>query len=37
MLYNEKYKAGLSTKRIKHIHVILHSVLNQAIKNGLIL
>lgn len=36
MLYNEKHKAGLSTKRIKDIHVILHSALNQAIKNGLI-
>ncbi|WAM36906.1 N-terminal phage integrase SAM-like domain-containing protein [Caldicellulosiruptor acetigenus] len=24
MLYNEKHKVGLSTKRIKHIHVILH-------------
>lgn len=36
MLYNEKHKAGLSTKRIKDIHVILHSALNQAIKNELI-
>lgn len=36
MLYNEKYKAGLSAKRIKHIHVVLHSALTQAIKSGII-
>lgn len=35
-LYNQKFKEGLSAKRIKHIHVILHSALNQAIKSKLI-
>ncbi|WPX08229.1 tyrosine-type recombinase/integrase [Anaerocellum danielii] len=35
-LYNEKFKAGLSPRRIKHIHTILHASLEQAIKSGLI-
>ncbi|ADQ39654.1 integrase family protein [Caldicellulosiruptor acetigenus I77R1B] len=35
-LYNSKYGNGLSLSTIKHIHVILHSALDQALKNGLV-
>ena len=35
-LYNSKYENGLSFSTIKQIHVILHSALDQALKNGLI-
>ncbi|ADQ06535.1 hypothetical protein Calhy_0799 [Caldicellulosiruptor hydrothermalis 108] len=33
-LYNSKYESGLSLSTIKHIYVILHSSLDQALKNG---
>ncbi|WPX08230.1 tyrosine-type recombinase/integrase [Anaerocellum danielii] len=35
-LYNSKCESGLSYSTIKHIHVILHSALDQALKNGLV-
>ena len=35
-LYNSKHESGLSLSTIKHIHVILHSALDQALKNGLV-
>ncbi|WP_232841428.1 tyrosine-type recombinase/integrase [Caldicellulosiruptor acetigenus] len=35
-LYNSKYENRLSLSTIKHIHVILHSALDQALKNGLV-
>ncbi|WP_237738173.1 tyrosine-type recombinase/integrase [Caldicellulosiruptor sp. F32] len=35
-LYNTKYQEGLSISTIKQIHVVLHSALDQALKNGLV-
>lgn len=35
-LYNAKYQEGLSISTIKQIHTVLHSALDQALKNGLV-
>lgn len=35
-LYNEKSASGLSASTVKHIHLVIHGALEQAMKNGLV-
>ncbi|MBU4534072.1 MAG: site-specific integrase [Firmicutes bacterium] len=36
-LYNEKLKNGLSARTVRLMHVVLHSALGQAVKDGMVL
>lgn len=35
-LYNEKFASGLSPSTLKHIHLVIHGALQQALKNQLV-